>query len=80
MQSESAALRQLYGEPLIAMDGAAMYPCAVGKGSMPIPQILAELAAKGYDGILSMEFFGAASYTDCIRESAAFLRRFAAGV
>ena len=80
VQSESAALRQLYGEPLIAMDGAAMYPCAVGKGSMPIPQILAELAAKGYDGILSMEFFGAASYTDCIRESAAFLRKYAAGV
>lgn len=80
VQSESAALRQLYGEPLIAMDGAAMYPCAVEKGSMPIPQILAELAAKGYDGILSMEFFGAASYTDCIRESAAFLRKYAAGV
>lgn len=79
-QSGSAALRRQYGEPLIAMDGAAMYPCAVGKGSMPIPQILAELAAKGYDGILSMEFFGAASYTDCIRKSAAFLRRFAAGV
>lgn len=63
------------GDPLTAMDGAVMYPCPVGSGSMPIPQILQALREKGYDGIVSMEFFGAASYTKCIEESARWLRK-----
>ena len=61
------------GEPKQAVTGLMMYPCAVGHGHIPMAAVLDELAAWGYDGIMTIEHFGVASYAEAIRASAAWL-------
>ena len=66
-------LDRLQGKPLVALDGQVMYSCAVGSGQMPIAQVLERLAADGYDGWVTAEFFNSADYTPAIERSAAWL-------
>lgn len=63
-------------KPFRALDGSAMYPCAVGRGDMPIGQILSDLSERRFDGSLTIELFG---HPDCIagiQKSAEYIREF----
>jgi sugar phosphate isomerase/epimerase len=63
------------GDPVLSATGEWLYPCAVGAGHMPIAQVLRALEADGYEGVATIEHFGAASYTECILDSARYLTR-----
>lgn len=69
----SAELEASHGKILDAVDGAHMYPCAVGEGQMPIAEVLRRLAAVGYDGWVTIEHFNASHYTPMIERSAAWV-------
>jgi len=62
------------GDPTTAVTGLVMYPCAVGHGHIPMDAVLDELHAWGYDGVMTIEHFGAASYAQAIRDSMAWLK------
>lgn len=59
---------------LTAMDGAALYPCPVGSGFIPIRELLVRLAGIGYDGVLVCEHFGTRDQLACMEQSAQFVR------
>ena len=61
---------------LTAMDGTAMHPCPVGGGFIPMEKIFAALHEIGYDGVLSVEHFGADDQLLCMKKSAEYVRRF----
>ncbi|MBQ9309103.1 MAG: sugar phosphate isomerase/epimerase [Clostridia bacterium] len=67
------AFAQRYGEGKDAVDGACLYPCACGRGNIPIGAILDLLCEDGFQGYLSAEFFGSAHMRETLRHSAAFL-------
>lgn len=69
-----APREMLAGDPVTAVTGETLYPCAVGQGHIPMAQVLADLARDGYDGVLAIEHFGVARYDDAIRASAAWLK------
>lgn len=58
-----------------AVDGTEMYSCPVGDGCVAVAQIVGELAASGYDGIYTIEHFGAYDQLGFIKKSADNLRR-----
>lgn len=62
------------GDKTIAATGEVMYPCAVGYGHIPMGTVLAGLKQANYDGILTIEHFGAACYTETIRRSIEWLK------
>lgn len=59
---------------LTARDGSVMHPCPVGSGFIPMKEILAALTEIGYDGVLSVEHFGADDQMTCMEKSAEFVR------
>ena len=61
---------------LTAMDGTIMHPCPVGSGFIPMERIFAALHEIGYDGVLSVEHFGADDQLACMQQSASFVCRF----
>ena len=61
------------GERTIAATGEVMYPCAVGSGHIPMQAVLAGLKQADYDGILTIEHFGAANWAETIRASITWL-------
>ena len=61
---------------LTAMDGTALHPCPVGGGFIPMEKIFAALREIGYDGVLSVEHFGADDQLLCMEQSAQYIRRF----
>lgn len=63
------------GEPAKAMDGRLLYPCAAGKGDVPVREILDRLHAAGYRGTCALEFFGSSDYRKTTVDSAAFLKQ-----
>jgi len=64
-----------YGDhPLIAMDGAPLYPCPVGSGMIPMDWILAQLKAMGYEGALVTEHFGCRDTIAAMKKSAEYIR------
>ena len=67
------------GIPKTAVDGTVLYPCSVGKGIMPIQEIVADLEKKEYNGIYAAEFFEAADYKQAIKESMDFLKNITKG-
>ena len=69
-----APAERLTGDPATGTTGVVMYPCAVGYGHIPMAAVLEELACWGYDGIMTIEHFGAGSYWAAIRDSAAWLK------
>lgn len=62
------------GDRTVAVTGEVMYPCAVGHGHIPMETVLRRLAGAGYDGILTIEHFGAADYAQTIRDSIDWLK------
>lgn len=62
------------GDKTIAVTGEVMYPCAVGHGHIPMETVLARLKQADYSGILTIEHFGAACYTETIRRSIQWLK------
>lgn len=60
--------------PLTAVDGQELYPAPVGSGVIKIAEILGELARDGYDGICTIEHFGAENMGEALEESARWLQ------
>lgn len=58
-----------------SVDGTEMYSCPVGDGCIAVAQIVGELAESGYDGIYTIEHFGAYDQLGFIKKSADNLRR-----
>lgn len=69
-----APAKMLTGSPVTSAAGEVMYPCAVGQGHIPIPQVIAELARRGYGDVMTIEHFGVASYGEAIRASIGWLK------
>lgn len=63
-----------YG-PLVknALDGSPLYPAPVGSGILPLEEIVAQLKADGYDGVYTLEFYGASSALECLWHSVEWL-------
>lgn len=57
-----------------ALDGRMLYPCPVGSGDLPLGEVIARLRAGGYDGIYTIEHYGAAHQLDYLKQSAAWVR------
>lgn len=72
--SAGSLMEVRYGRPSASPDGLVMYPCAVGEGVIPVPVILHNLLAEGYDGYVTVEHFGAARQWDTICESSEYVR------
>ena len=54
-------------------DGKKLYAVPVGSGVVKLRKILTKIERTNYDGIYSMEFFGAKDYMSFIKESYSFL-------
>ena len=59
---------------LKAPTGETLWACAVGEGVIPIRETVRLLAADGYAGALTAEFFGAKDWAETIRRSAEHIR------
>lgn len=69
------ALFTMDGEqPKVAMDGTALYPCAVGSGIVPLKAVFERLKRIDYDGVLTVEHFDSADQWANMEASAAFIR------
>ena len=70
--------RSLYSETglekKLTVDGKAMYPSPVGEGCIRIKEIVTELNKLDYDGIFTIEHFGAEDQLKYIRRSAEMLK------
>ncbi len=62
------------GDTTTATTGLVMYPCAVGHGHIPMTNVLDRLDRDGYNGIMTIEHFGAASYYEAIHDSITWLK------
>lgn len=62
------------GDPTTATTGLVMYPCPVGHGHIPMSTVLDELDKWGYEGVMTIEHFGVASYYDAIHDSITWLK------
>lgn len=56
-----------------AADGQALYPAPVGKGEIRIGQVLGRLKRDGYEGICTIEHYGAGNMWAAMQESAKWL-------
>ena len=72
--SKAPQPERLTGDPVTAVTGEVLYPCAVGQGHIPMAEVIGNLAAQGYDGVMTIEHFGAASYAAAIRDSIEWLK------
>lgn len=72
--TDNASRKLLVGEPTTAVTGEVLYPCAVGQGHMPIARVIAELTRWDYDGVMTIEHYGVASYQEAIRASIDWLK------
>lgn len=62
------------GEPTTATTGLVLYPCPVGHGHIPMIAVLEELNRWVYDGVMTIEHFGVASYAQAIHDSITWLK------
>ena len=66
-----------YGtDGLKTLTGTQLYPSPIGKGIVPMGDILQNLRQIGYDGALSVEHFGCTDQFAAMQDSAAFVRSF----
>lgn len=56
------------------VNGQTLYPCPVGKGAIPIAQVLKRLQSDGYKGACTIEHYGVANMWAALRESVEWLR------
>lgn len=59
---------------VMAADGQALYPAPVGRGIIKIRETLALLEQDGYEGICTIEHYGAANMWDALQISVSWLR------
>ncbi len=52
-----------------------LLPVAAGEGYMPIAELIGKLKNAGYDGYLAIEHFDAKEQEECMKRSAAFLKK-----
>lgn len=64
-------------EEKLTVDGRAMYPSPVGKGCIKMKEIIHNLNSMGYDGIFTIEHFGADNQLEYIKKSAETLKGWA---
>lgn len=60
-------------QPIITVSGRELYPCAVGTGIIQMKQIIDKLQDIGYDGIYSIEHYGAEDMYEYIKKSVDWL-------
>lgn len=77
MHLKDRSYKECPGDTKTATDGVVLYPCAVGAGDMPMKEIIEKELKKGYDGIFTIEFYGAADMKACIEDSVKFLNTIA---
>ncbi len=70
---DRALTDQFGAEALTALCGTALYPAPVGSGVIPMTEILNRLRGIGYEGILTVEHFGARDQLTCMKCSAEYL-------
>lgn len=58
---------------ITAVDGKKLYAVPVGSGVIKMRKVLTKVDRTNYDGIYTMEFFGAKNYLDFIKESYSFM-------
>ena len=68
------ALTPIYGEEGLPAAGETLYPCPVGKGVIPIEQLVERMKDGNYGGIYTIEHYGAKDMLGCLRQSAGWLR------
>lgn len=56
-----------------ASDGQKLYPAPVGSGALKLEEILSRLKRDGYEGVYSIEHYGAGAMLDCLKRSAAWV-------
>ena len=56
-------------DALTALDGAVLYPSPVGGGIIQMEELLRQLKAEGYEGLYTIEHYGAAPMRECLRQS-----------
>lgn len=61
--------------PLIAQNGKALYPSAVGSGEMPMREILEDLKQSGYQGGVLIEHFDSGDMLADMKQSAEWLKQ-----
>ena len=59
-------------EMKMTVDGIKMYPAAVGDGCIKMHEIVSALEKRGYDGIYTIEHFGAEDQLEYIKRSVGF--------
>ncbi len=70
------AFSSLNGEkPLTALDGKELFPCPVGGGDLDIVGVISRLKRDGYDGVYTIEHYGAAKMLDCVKQSARWVKK-----
>lgn len=57
-----------------ALDGQVLYPCPVGYGEIRMEELVAGLKADGYEGVYTIEHYGAADMLDCLEKSIQWTR------
>lgn len=61
-------------EPSFALDGTALYPAPVGGGDLPLEEAVARLVQDGYDGIYTIEHYGAARPWEYLAQSVSWVK------
>ena len=68
-------LKKYYNRGAIkALDGVNLYPAPVGGGDLPLEDILAQLKRDGYDGIYTIEHYGANHALEYLKDSVAWVQ------
>lgn len=57
-----------------ALDSVNLYPAPVGGGDLPLEDILAQLKRDGYDGIYTIEHYGANHALEYLKDSVAWVQ------
>ena len=57
-----------------ALDGVNLYPAPVGGGDLPLEDILTQLKRDGYDGIYTIEHYGANHALEYLKDSVAWVQ------
>lgn len=69
------AFSSLNGEPpLKAVDGKEIFPCPVGSGGLDIAGVISRLKRDGYDGVYTIEHYGAAKALEYVKQSAQWVK------
>ncbi|MGI6254186.1 MAG: sugar phosphate isomerase/epimerase family protein [Acutalibacter sp.] len=61
-------------EPYLAVDQVGLYPAPVGAGDLPVAEVMNRLKQDDYDGIYTIEHYGAKDQWDCLRRSVEWVK------